>query len=77
MNGQASKKIIMSLDKISDALVGGAAKGQLQGGAGAAIGGTLLSISPAVPESFEHYVQWGCMVLIGVGILKVIFHTIK
>ncbi len=66
----------MNLDKLTDAFVAAATNGQMKGVSGAAIGVGLLAMSPALPESFEHIVQWICMAPIAAGISKTTYHTV-
>lgn len=65
------------IDKITDGIVSAGGGGQFKGACGASIGFALISVTSVVPEEFELYVQTGCLVLIGLGMAKVAYHTLK
>lgn len=64
------------LDEITKGVVAAGGKGQFKGGCGASLGFALISVTSAVPEIFEIYVQAACLLLIAIGMLKIAFHTI-
>lgn len=70
----SGKKI---LDKLTEKAVSSGTLGQFKGCVGAMLGVLVLSITYVVPEDYEHYVQYGCLFVIAIGLLKIVFETLK
>jgi len=51
--------------------------GQFKGFAASSMGSFLMSVTPALPETWELWVQWPCFLLIVLGMARIAVSLLK